>query len=100
MFNSDLDVISRLGFPQTAERVRAAAKMVWRPVETIPRDGREVLVYRPLAYKTNDPVVMIAKTETENRWCWPDTVPDESEPTNPTDRSCHVTHWMPLPEAP
>ena len=22
------------------------------------------------------------------------------EPYNPTDGSCHVTHWMPLPEPP
>lgn len=31
-----------------------AAQPKWRPIETIPTDGRRVLVYRPLAHKTGD----------------------------------------------
>ena len=74
--------------------------MEWQPIETIPTNGEEVLVFRPLAYKTNDPIITIAKTETENRWCWPETVPEGVSPTNPTNRACHVSHWMPLPPPP
>ena len=70
--------------------------MDWQPIETIPRDGREVIVYRPLAHLTNDPNITIARTETENRWCWPETVPEGMTPTNPTNLACHCTHWMPI----
>jgi hypothetical protein len=97
-----LDAIAELKSPrlETPEQGEADRRDAWQPIETIPRDGREVLVYRPLAYKTNDPVITIATTETEDRWCWPDTVPERCNPTNPTNRACHCSHWMPLPAAP
>ena len=74
--------------------------MDWQPIETAPLDGREALVYRPLAHKTHDPKITIARLiETDNA-CWLTTVPPGQKPCNPTDRYCHVTHWLPLPEEP
>jgi hypothetical protein len=72
----------------------------WQPVATIPHDGRMVLVYRPLAARSNDEPIAIKQTETENRWCWPCTVPDGATPTNPTNGACHVTHWAKLTAPP
>lgn len=72
----------------------------WRPISTIPTDGRRVLVFRPLAERTNDQPIAIKRTRGWNEWCWPETVPSGAKSTNPTDGACHATHWMPLPAAP
>lgn len=74
--------------------------MNWRPVETIPTDGREVLVYRPLAHMVHDDAIAVKRAIGGNRHCWDDTVPPGATPTNPTNGCCHVTHWMPLPAPP
>lgn len=72
----------------------------WRPIETAPGDGRKALVFRPLAHLTNDEPVAVKRLVGSNNHCWSRTVPDGQEPCNPTDGSCHVTHWMPLPAPP
>jgi hypothetical protein len=72
----------------------------WQPIETAPIDGREVLVYRPLARLTRDEPVAIKRLIGGDNHCWPRTVPEGATPCNPTDGSCHVTHWMPLPPPP
>lgn len=72
----------------------------WQPIETAPSDGRMAIVYRPLALNSNDPPVALKRLIGGNHHCWSGTVPDGAEPCNPTDGSCHVTHWMPLPEPP
>lgn len=78
-----------------------AAQPKWRPIETIPTDGRRVLVYRPLAHKTGDEQIAVKHAQGgTNGFCWPQTVPGGATPTNPTDGSCHATYWMPMPELP
>ena len=72
----------------------------WQDISTAPKDGREVLVYRPLARLTRDEPVAIKRLIGGDNHCWPRTVPEGATPCNPTDGSCHVTHWMPLPAAP
>ena len=72
----------------------------WQPIETAPMDGRLGLVYRPLAANTRDEPIAIKSLIGGDRFCWPNTAPKGSAPTNPTDGACHVTHWMPLPPAP
>jgi len=73
----------------------------WQPIETAPRDGRLALVYRPLAHMTRDEPVAIKRLVAVNNFCWKATVPEGSEPFNPTaDGSCHITHWMPIPDGP
>jgi hypothetical protein len=65
----------------------------WRDIESAPKDGTLILVYRPLAHETGDPTITIARGT-------------ESETTSPqgvkhhTDRWCHPTHWQPLPAPP
>ena len=78
----------------------AAVPAAWQPIETAPTDGREALVYRPLAEKSGDTPLTIKRLIGGNRGCWDSTVPDGATPTNPTDGYCHTTHWMPLPAAP
>ena len=72
----------------------------WQPIETAPKDGRMALVFRPLARNSRDEPVALKRLIGGNNHCWDSTVPEGSRPTNPTDGSCHVTHWMPLPEPP
>ena len=72
----------------------------WMPIETAPRDGRKALVYRPLARNSGDEPVAIKRLVDTDNTCWDCTVPAGSTPCNPTDGSCHVTHWMPLPTLP
>lgn len=67
----------------------------WIPISTAPSDGREALVYRPLAERSGDRPIAI-KRLTGKGTCCGSTVPEGHEPCNPTDGSCHVTHWMPL----
>ena len=78
----------------------AAVPAAWQPIETAPTDGREALVYRPLAEKSGDTPLTIKRLIGGNRGFWDSTVPDGATPTNPTDGYCHTTHWMPLPAAP
>jgi hypothetical protein len=82
-----------LAAARTEAAKEPATANAWRPVETMPRDGREVIVFRPLAWKTNDPLIAIAKTRKS-----PQTSPQGVE--HYTDRWCHPTHWMPLPVDP
>ena len=72
----------------------------WQDISTAPRDGRLALVYRPLAHKSGDERVSIKRLVGGNNHCWESTVPPGATPTNPTDGSCHVTHWQPLPAPP
>jgi len=75
----------------------------WQPIETAPRDGSEVLLYRPLAYKTHDPIVTIRKSTHFPQHRWPATVPEGCAIDGPgayTEGACYATHWMPLPAAP
>jgi hypothetical protein len=72
----------------------------WQDIASAPLDGREALVYRPLARLTRDEPVAIKRLIGGDNHCWPRTVPEGATPCNPTDGSCHVTHWQPLPAAP
>lgn len=79
----------------------APSVMQWLPIETAPLDGRKAIVFRPLAENSGDEPIAVKRLigGTKNA-CWARTVPAGSAPTNPTDGSCHVTHWMPLPAWP
>ena len=65
----------------------------WQPIDTAPKDGTEIIAYRPLAHESNDPYICICKT-----------TPYESTSKQGfkhfTDRYCHPTHWIPLPQPP
>jgi len=74
--------------------------MEWQPIETAPRDGTRILLYRPLAEKTHDYIIDIKRGIPRNEGCWKETVPDGMDGANYTDGYCKATHWMPLPEAP
>ena len=72
----------------------------WLAIATAPRDGTKVLLYRPLAGESNDPVVTIRRTFSTSTHCWPDTIPPGCDGQNFTEGSCYATHWMPLPAPP
>jgi hypothetical protein len=65
----------------------------WQDIETLPRDGRYVLAYRPLARETGDEEIAVVRTSQYSR-----TSPQGVE--HWTNRICHPTHWMPLPAPP
>jgi hypothetical protein len=65
----------------------------WQPIETLPRDGRLVVVYRPLAMETGDDTITVTRTSKT-----PTTSPQGVK--HWTTRWCHPTHWMDLPEPP
>lgn len=64
-----------------------AAMTGWRPIETVPKDGTELLLYRP-AWAYN--VLTGAWSKDHEQW-WVD-----GALSNPA----HFTHWMPLPPEP
>jgi hypothetical protein len=68
----------------------------WQPIKTLPRDGRYVIVYRPLAMETGDETFTITKTLSKGSTA---TVSPQGV-KHWTARWCHPTHWMPLPEPP
>lgn len=72
----------------------------WQPIETVPRDGRKVLLYRPLAHRTSDEAFAVKRTTPAPSFCWQKTIPDGTDGLNFTDGLCYATHWMPIPEPP
>lgn len=74
--------------------------MEWQPIETAPKDGQRVILYRPLAHNTNDYEIDIKRSVSTNQGCWFDTVPEGMTAENYTDGYCRPTHWMPLPLKP
>lgn len=67
--------------------------MEWRPIETAPRDGRQILI----AHTKTRPVLMLVVDYDE----------DEEHPDHvwhtldgPAYHRNFPTHWMPLPEPP
>lgn len=72
----------------------------WRPISEAPRDGREVLLYRPLAHLTGDEHVTIRRTTPYNNDPWPATVPEGCKAINFNEGLCYASHWMPLPPPP
>jgi hypothetical protein len=70
------------------ERWRGHAKALWRPIETAPKDGTDILVYCGPA---SDPIWGIACWD-EGAWrLWNDAE---------WRRHDWPTHWMPLPPLP
>lgn len=55
----------------------------WRPIETAPKDGTEILVW----LSWGDYEITLWEND---RWTWEDRLSSQPEPT----------HWMPLPPPP
>ena len=53
-----------------------------------------------LAEKSGDKVIAVKTAMADGQFCWTNTIPDGAVQCNPSDGSCHVTHWMPIPPAP
>jgi hypothetical protein len=83
----------------------------WQPIETAPRDGREILCYedgiirvchpfrfpRPVSEGWDD----LDKSKPGDRWCIMRLDANEIEGvTHGHTWSMHPTHWMPLPAPP
>ena len=70
-------------------------KSEWQPIETAPKDGTWILVYKPFKlYGFNDSKWFVDKYIV--RWddeCWNISMTFE-------DKVIYPTHWMPLPEQP
>lgn len=94
------DEIYAKSFEAMKRALIAAEAAAWEPAETCPNDGSMVLVYRPLAWKSHDMPLDVKRAIGGNQHCWPSTVPEGQSPMNPTDGSCHVTLWRPLPQPP
>ena len=65
----------------------------WQDISTAPKDGRLIIVYRPLAAETGDPLIKITHM---NRY--PQKSPQGVK--HYADCWCHPTHWLPLPPPP
>lgn len=72
----------------------------WKTIDSAPKDGTAVLLYRPLAFKTNDEEIAIQRTTSYEIHCWESTIPKGTDGKNFTEGSCYATHWMPLPKPP
>jgi len=82
------------------QRDALVAAQQWQPIETAPKDGTEILLYRPLAGKTHDPIIGIYRGVPRDNGCWEETIPPGMSGENYTSGFCKPTHWMPLPTAP
>lgn len=66
----------------------------WQPIETAPKDGAWVLVYRPGPYPQDAIAVAMWAEWKPGFWYWQ----DHDDQNRPEDDN--ATHWMPLPEPP
>jgi len=71
-----------LPIPQSRSTAELEA---WQPIETAPKDGTRIIVYRP---RDNDYCYHVGE-DVWRRNCW-----------YKSPAMCQPTHWMPLPEAP
>lgn len=71
----------------------------WQPIETAPRDKKTlILVYRPLAHLSNDPIITIKETTQSPHDCFSNTIPDGYRKEQHFNTgAAFATHWMPLP---
>jgi len=65
----------------------------WQPIETAPKDGRQILAFRPAAPAYGDEQIVICRTTAAKNFAW-----DGGD--NYTDRANTATHWQPLPPPP
>jgi hypothetical protein len=73
----------------------------WQPIETAPKDGRKILLYRPLAHLSQDPHVTIKRAMNVLWHCFDVTIPEGyTAEQHFNDGAAFATHWMPLPEPP
>lgn len=88
----------------------------WQPIETAPRDGSWVWLYRPpSSLGTWDRIVLARWVGafagyTVNAWCWADSAFDHTRPEEEFlarvaeesvfEDQTNFTHWMPLPAPP
>lgn len=59
----------------------------WQPIETAPRDGSDIIVYRPKA--NGDYIPHVGVDYWFKGYCW-----------GKSNHECQPTHWTPLPEPP
>ncbi len=64
----------------------------WQPIETAPRDGRQIMVW--VANGNITPHCFAPVSITSDSSWWDDSTGDQIEPIK------GATHWMPLPEPP
>jgi hypothetical protein len=81
------------------------SEMMWRPIETAPKDGTRVLLYWPsYAYDEGDdgePLIDIGWYTENPRGPWRYfTNTGEQDCYGLADSSHQPTHWMPLPPSP
>lgn len=64
----------------------------WRPIETVPKDGRSFMVW--IAHGENGPHCFAPVSITSDGGWWDDSTGDQLEPIR------HATNWTPLPNVP
>lgn len=100
MFWLSFKVARAIDAHRIAELEAQVVAMQWQPIETAPKDGTRILLYRPLAERTHDEQIDIRRGIPRDSGCWDETIPEGLTSENYTDGYCKATHWMPLPDAP
>lgn len=83
----DMKVCAKFSMSAFSTLVEGTVKM--QTMETAPRDGTEILVYRPLAHLTGDRHFKVVRTTATPRQS-----PQGVE--HYTESWCHPSHWAPL----
>ena len=66
--------------------------MKWQPIETAPKDGTDILAFRPRPKRSSTVHGIISV-----RWSW---LSDKWVSNWANKDVGQITHWMPLPEPP
>jgi len=67
---------------------------MWQPIETAPKDGTDIIVYRPKFDGDYIPQVGV------DWWMLPSKTGFYSECWAKSRKDCPPTHWQPLPKPP
>lgn len=86
-YKADFGALNYIIHTQRSEAVAEA--MAWRPIETAPKDGTKILLFRPQAQELGESSIKIGYWMPQCN-CFS----AENLKYNP------ATHWMPLPPAP
>lgn len=70
-----------------------ADRLLWRPMDTAPKDGTRILAFGDISLQGNAVVGIVKWVDIWSQW-------DANDDPDQGPHSCELLCWMPLPEPP